>query len=126
MILWRHLYGAVTNAVYIKPFITYDVTRSISFKIANITSFANRPVATPGNAKAYGTEFNGDLGYHSGGLFVGVSYGVLFPFSAMNHPDDDPTDPNQKFGFRGPNGELGNVKDAETAHTIQSRIVLAF
>ena len=126
MILWRHLYGAVTNAVYIKPFIAYDVTRSISFKIANITSFANRPVATPGNAKAYGTEFNGDLGYHSGGLFVGVSYGVLFPFSAMNHPDDDPTDPNQKFGFRGPNGELGNVKDAETAHTIQSRVVLAF
>jgi uncharacterized protein (TIGR04551 family) len=126
MILWRHLYGAVTNAVYVKPFITYDVTRSISFKVANISSFANRPVATPGNTKAYGTEFNGDLGYNSGGLFVGVSYGVLFPFGAMNHPDDDQTDPTQTFGFRGPDNNTANVKDAETAHTIQSRIVLAF
>ena len=126
MILWRHLYGAVTNAAYVKPFISYDVTKSISFKIANITSFALRPVATPGNDKAYGTEFNGDLGYSNGGMYVGVSYGVLFPFGAMNHPPDDTNDPNQKFGFTGPNMELDNVKDAETAHVIQSRFVLAF
>lgn len=126
MILWRHLYGAVTNAAYVKPFISYDVTKSITFKIANITSFALRPVATPGNDKAYGTEFNGDLGYSNGGMYVGVSYGVLFPFGAMNHPPDDTNDPNQKFGFTGPNMELDNVKDAETAHVIQSRFVLSF
>src|SRR5439155_20941998 len=125
MILCRHLYGALTNAAYVKPFISYDVTRSISFKVANITSFALRPVATPGNDKAYGTEFNGDLAYSSGGLSVGISYGVLFPFAAMNHPGDT-TDPIQKFGFTGPNGEADNVKDASTAHVIQSRFILAF
>src|SRR4029079_3141341 len=36
MILWRHLIGAVTNAAYVKPFIQYDVTKSIMFKISNI------------------------------------------------------------------------------------------
>jgi len=121
MILWRHLVGAVTNAGYVKPFIHYDVTKSITFKVANITSFALRPVATPGNSKMYGTEFDTDLGYQSGGLFVGVSYGVLFPFAALNHPAG--------VGYAdamNPAASTDNVKDAETAHLIQSRIVLAF
>jgi hypothetical protein len=76
----------------------------------------------------YGTEFNGDLGYASGGLFIGVSYGVLFPFGAMGHPADDPNDPTQKYGYTDPANptDLNNVKSAETAHTIQSRFVLAF
>ena len=43
-------------------------------------------------SRMYGTEFNGDIGYKSGGLYIGVAYGVLFPFAAMSHPDDD--DPN--------------------------------
>jgi uncharacterized protein (TIGR04551 family) len=127
MILWRHLIGAVTNAGYVKPFIQYDVTKSIMFKISNISSFALKPVATPGNSVMYGTEFNGDLGYAAGGLFVGVSYGVLFPFGAMSHPDDNPDDSTQKYGYIDPTtGDKSNVKDAETAHTIQSRFVLAF
>ena len=128
MILWRHLFGAVTNAVYLKPFIHYDVTKSIQFKVANISSFAPKPIATPGNSQMYGTEFNADLGYANGGLFIGVSYGVLFPFGAMSHPADDPSDPTQKFGYVDPAdpGNMNNVKKAETAHTIQSRFILAF
>jgi uncharacterized protein (TIGR04551 family) len=125
-IMWRHLIGAVTNAGFAKPFIEYDISKSISFKIANITSFAMKPVATPGNSPAYGTEFNGDLGYSSGGLFVGISYGVLFPFGAMGHPTDDEAN---KYGFTDdsttpPN--TANAKDAETAHVITSKFVLAF
>jgi uncharacterized protein (TIGR04551 family) len=129
MILWRHLIGAVTNAGYIKPFIQYDVTKSIMFKVANISSFALKPVATPGNSTMYGTEFNADLGYSSGGLFVGISYGVLFPLGAMNHPADN-LDENLRYGYTDytdpANPDASNAKDAETAHTIQSRFVLAF
>jgi uncharacterized protein (TIGR04551 family) len=122
MIMWRHLVGAVTNAGFAKPFIRYDITNSIGFKISNITSFAHKIVSTPGNAIAYGTEFNGDLGYASNGLFVGVSYGVLFPFGAMSHPADDEFN---TYGYT--DGEnVANVGDAETAHIIQSRFVLAF
>jgi len=123
LILWRHLVGAVTNAAYVKPSIQYDVTKSITLKVANITSFAIRPVATPGNAKMYGTEFDTDLGYSSGGLYAGLSYGVLFPFAALSHPESvggyipDPAAATP---------DKTNVKDAETAHVIQARAVLAF
>jgi len=126
MILWRHLVGAVTNAGYIKPSIQYDVTKSISFKLANITSFALKRVATPGNDLMYGTEFNGELGYNSNGLFVGIAYGVLFPLGAMNHPADDLTTGKiYGYGMDMASG-LNNVGSAETAHTIQTRFVLGF
>ncbi|HEX2688910.1 MAG TPA: TIGR04551 family protein [Kofleriaceae bacterium] len=136
MIMWRHLFGAVTNAGYVKPFVQYDVTKSITFKVSNISSFALRPVATPGNSTMYGTEFNGDLGYTSGGMFIGISYGVLFPFGAMSHPADpvnpvtgEPDPMGQHYGYTDYSNstpDTSNAKDAETAHTIQSRFVLAF
>jgi hypothetical protein len=80
----------------------------------------------------YGTEFNGDLGYSSGGLFAGLSYGVLFPLGAMNHPSGA-TAPADKtlndYGFGNDSDPINgatNIKDAETAHTIQARVVLSF
>jgi hypothetical protein len=127
MILWRRLYGAVTNAAYAKPFLSYDLTKSIMFKVSNITSFALRPVATPGNSTMYGTEFNGDLGYSGNRLFAGISYGVLFPFSALSHPATNVIDGGTGYGY-GPDLNTGdtNTGDATTAHTIQMRLVLGF
>lgn len=126
MIMFRHLIGAVTNAGYVKPFLGYQLTNSIGFKVANITSFALKPVATPGNSTMYGTEFNGDLMYQSGGLTIGVSYGVLFPFAAMNHPADE-VGAIGAFGYGvDPDTGASNVGTAGTAHTIQSRLVLTF
>jgi uncharacterized protein (TIGR04551 family) len=119
MILFRHLIGAVTNAAYFKPFLSYELTQSFSFRVANITSLAVKPVATPGNARMYGTEFNADLSYASGGLTAAIGYGVLFPLAALNHPLDlfpvEDGDPN-----------VSNAGDASTAHAIQTRLVLAF
>ena len=121
MILFRHLIGAVTNAGYVKPFLQYDLTKSINFKVANITSFALKPTATPGNSRMYGTEFDGDISYSNNGLTIGLSYGVLFPFAAMNHPAD------ATFGYgTDPDTNSPNIGDASTAHTIQSRLLLTF
>jgi uncharacterized protein (TIGR04551 family) len=117
MILWRHLVGAVTNAAYAKPFLQYDLTQSIMFKLANITSFALKPVSTPGNSTLYGTEFNADLGLSTNRIFAGIAYGVLFPFSAMNHPAG--------LGYgTSADGTISNIGDAATAHTVQLRLVL--
>ena len=71
----------------------------------------------------YGTEFNGDIGYRSGGLYIGLAYGVLFPFAAMAHPDmgdDSPwgTDPDTL--------ETNQGDAPGTAHTIQSKLILSF
>jgi uncharacterized protein (TIGR04551 family) len=126
MILWRRLVGAVTNAAYVKPFMSYDLTRSIAMKVANVTSFALKPIATPGNSSVYGTEFDADLGYSHGGLFVGISYGVLFPMSAMRHEPDNLVS-GETFGWgTDPDTGEANVGDPGTAHTIQTRLVLQY
>lgn len=113
LILFRELLGSVTNAIYVKPKLEYALSKSFLFRAANITSFAARSVATPGNGSMYGIEFDGDLGYSSGAFYAGLSYGVLFPLSAMAHNDAN------EFG-------TGNIGDGSTAHTIQSRLVLKF
>jgi len=128
LILWHELYGAVTNAAYAKPFLQYDITKSIMFKVSNVTSFALKPVATPGNGAVYGTEFDGDIGYNSGHIFAGISYGILFPFGAMAHPATDTANTGGTGLGYGTDaaGQSNATGDAGTSHTIQSRLVLTF
>ena len=113
LILFRELIGAVNNAIYFKPFLSYELTDTLVMRVSNVTSVAAKPVATPGNGSMYGVEFDGDLGYEGQSFFAGISYGVLFPLSAMSHPAD--------LGYA-----TGNAGDAGNAHTIQSRLVLRF
>jgi len=96
------------------------------FKVANITSFALKPIATPGNSTVYGTEFNGDLGYSGSRLFAGISYGVLFPFGAMSHPANQDLAGGTGYGYGPDANNVTNVGDGGTAHTIQMRLVLGF
>lgn len=119
LILFRELIGTVTNALYFKPTLRYDLTDRFTFKSQAVWSFAHRPVATPGNGAMYGVELDGDLGYQNGNFFAGVSYGVLFPLSALDHPAD--------LGYTGEsvNGRKV-VGDAETAQTFQTRLVVTF
>ena len=97
------------------------------FKVSNITSFALKQVATPGNETLYGTEFNGDLGYNGHRVFAGFSYGVLFPFAALNHPVTAAggTGPGYPFGSPA-DPATDNSGSATTAHTIQMRLILGF
>ena len=115
LILFRELLGAVTNATYVKPKLTYNFTHSLVFTSQAIVSFANVPVATPGNGRMYGVEVDGDLGYRNveEGFFAGVSYGILFPLGAMDHPE-------ALFPAAGESGA------ATTAQTFQTRLVLKF
>ena len=121
LILWRELYGTVTNAIYAKPFMQFDLTKNITFKQTNVTSFALKPVATPGNAAPLGIEFDSDLGYSGHGIFAGLSFGVLFPLAGLSHPSD--LSGNGGTGF---NYDITNQGDAGTAYTIQSRLVVVF
>jgi uncharacterized protein (TIGR04551 family) len=127
LILFRELMGSVSNAIYTKPFMSYDLTRTIGLKVANVTSFAVRPVSTPGNATMYGTEFDADLGYTGSSFHAGIAYGVLFPLSAMNHPED-PSNSDDAFTYDDevPGLEGNNVGDAGNAHTLQMRFVVKF
>jgi uncharacterized protein (TIGR04551 family) len=87
-ILWRRIYGTVNNATYFKPSIAYDIVESFGARLDMIYSLANNPVATPGNSVNMGLELNLSIGYHNDdeGFFAGATYGVLFPFEALDHP----------------------------------------
>jgi hypothetical protein len=73
----------------------------------------------------YGTEFDGDLGYYGNHIFLGISYGVLFPMGAMSHPANNATDGGPGYTWS-TDVNNPNTGDAGTAHTIQSRLVLTF
>jgi uncharacterized protein (TIGR04551 family) len=113
LIFFREILGAVTNATYFKPSLRYDVNDRFSAKAQLIASFANVPVATPGNQSMYGIELDGDIGYHNDkeGFFAGLSYGVFFPQAALDHPV-------LIFGL--------NAAPTSTAQTFQGRFVLKF
>src|SRR6185369_1796593 len=61
-ILFRHILGTVTNAVYIKPQAAYwfdlGQTRQVGLTGGVIYSMAAVPVSTPGNSLTYGIEMN--------------------------------------------------------------------
>jgi uncharacterized protein (TIGR04551 family) len=120
LILFRELIGAVTNTTYFRPTFRYDITERIRMSAQSVISFANVRVATPGNGLMYGVELDGDLGYHNDGFFAGISYGVLFPLGALDHPADNFDQGGPGFGY----GD--NAGDASAAQTIQTRLMLRF
>ncbi|MEZ4399510.1 MAG: TIGR04551 family protein [Kofleriaceae bacterium] len=121
LILFRELIGAVSNAFYVRPQFSYQLTKAINVKLQNVTSAALKPVSTPGNATFWGTEFDADLGYASNGFSAGLAYGVLFPLGAMDHPTG--TSGGTGFPF-GDNNQ--NAGSSANAHTFQARLGIEF
>jgi len=92
-ILFRHILGTVSNAVYFKPAVSYwfDLTQGRQLGIAGsaVYSLAQVPVATPGNALGYGLEMNVGASYRNTaeGFYAGMTWGVLWPMGALSRPD---------------------------------------
>ncbi len=120
LILFRELIGSVSNAVYFRPWMSYELTRSISFRAQNVTAAALRPLATPGNSTMWGLELDTDLGYTSNGFHAGIAYGMFLPLAAMNHPEDSSGNGGDGFNYGTNAGDAGN------AHTIQARFAVEF
>jgi len=89
-ILFRHILGTVTNAIYIKPQTSYwfDLgrTRALGLNGSIIYSMAQVPVSTPNNELMYGLEMDVGAGYRNTaeGFYAGFTWGVLWPLSALN------------------------------------------
>src|SRR5262249_17602184 len=115
LILFRRILGTVNNATYLKPWVSYDIVDSFTARLDMLYSLANSFVAYPGNSTNLGLELDISLLYKNEeeGFYAGVSYGVLFPFAALNHQ------PAAIFGD-------GLNKDAEAAQTLQARLVVKF
>jgi uncharacterized protein (TIGR04551 family) len=109
LILWRELLNGVTDAVYVKPGIRYEIS-GLDLWANLIYSRAIFGSSTPSSILDSAGKLSGhadlgieiDLGaqYVSGDGFVaGIGYGVLFPLSGLNNRLED--------------------KDAGTAHLVR-------
>jgi uncharacterized protein (TIGR04551 family) len=91
-VLFRHILGTVSNAIYIKPAASYwfDLgrTRSVGLNGSVIYSMAQVPVSTPGNDLMWGLEMDVGAGYRNTaeGFYAGFTWGVLWPLGALNRP----------------------------------------
>jgi uncharacterized protein (TIGR04551 family) len=120
-ILFRRILGTVTNAVYVKPSMTYWLdlveTRQIGINAALLYSFAPVKVSTPGNSLSYGIELNGGLSYRNpaDGFYGGVTYGVLWPMGALNRGRITSSNPS-----------FDKVDDASTAQVLRTFLGIKF
>jgi uncharacterized protein (TIGR04551 family) len=92
LILWREMYGSITNAWYTKAQLTYNfygnpwIDEGIGLRVAGIYSMAINKVATLGQAEPLGVELNAHLRWGSrDGYFFSVDYGILFPLPGLSY-----------------------------------------
>ncbi len=91
MILWREMYGTITNAWYTKFALTYNIAGNpwekedgFAIRLAGIYSMALNENATLGKSLPLGIELNGSIRYASDdGYFFDFSYGILFPLPGL-------------------------------------------
>jgi uncharacterized protein (TIGR04551 family) len=101
LLLFREIIGTVTDAFYLKPHIGYDLTKSLSARLDVISSFSNFAESTPGQSRILGLEFDANVKYESEqGVYAMLTYGLLVPFSGLNHATAELTNADlySKFG----------------------------
>ena len=90
LILFREILGTVTDAIYVKPHVTYFINPNTGFRADIISSFAHYATSTPGNASPLGVEVDATAFYQSlDGFHFMMQYGYLFPLAGLNHAVDE-------------------------------------
>ena len=85
LILWREIIGGITDALYIRPSVSYSFNDSLSVFGAFIYSRALKPSSTPSETSTQlGLEINAGVRYQTDdGFYAQLAYGVLFPFDGL-------------------------------------------
>lgn len=113
LLLFREVIGTVTNAIYIKPYIAYDlfdsVEEALGVRLDLMWAEAVEADATPGDQGHLGMEADLRLFYGEKGRFnLDIEGGLLFPGPAFDNLASNP------------------IREADTAYSIQTRITLQF
>ena len=87
LILWREIIGGITDALYLKPGVSYAFNDSLSVFGNFIYSKALKPTSTPsGNSTQLGFEVDAGVRYQTDdGFYAQLAYGVLFPFDGLQY-----------------------------------------
>ena len=93
MMLWRQMVGSVTDAFYVRPSATFEITPGLTLFASGIYSRAVFPESAPG-WKADGSVGSPDLGIEvnagaqfetDDGFIASVRYGALFPLDGLRN-----------------------------------------
>ncbi|MFO0554110.1 MAG: TIGR04551 family protein [Polyangiaceae bacterium] len=89
-ILFREIIGTVTDAIYLKPHIRYDIMKTrrskITLGLAGVVSFAAVPESAPGGASPLGLEIDPTISYQSDvGFHADLEQATLIPFAGLNN-----------------------------------------
>jgi uncharacterized protein (TIGR04551 family) len=93
LVLWREILGQVTDALYLKPTVRWDVLSGLAVEGQLVYSQALYGASTPSatvtrnGAKPLGVEFDGKVAYTTDdGFGSWLQYGVLFPLAGLDDP----------------------------------------
>jgi len=116
LMLFREVIGTVTNAVYIKPWVSFDFfnapEEALGARLDLLYAQALEPAATPGEDPFLGFEADLRLFYEDKGRFnFDIESGFLIPGAAFN--------------YRNPGREEDN-RDASFGFTVQGRMTLLY
>lgn len=122
MILWREMYGTVTNGFYLKAMLTYNFdgnpwqagANGIGIRVAGIYSQALIREATLGQSEPLGVELNAHVKWASkDGYSLAIDYGILFPLPGLSYAEIQ-------------NGQRVERMAASIAQRIQIRLGVSF
>ena len=90
-ILFREIIGTVTDAVYIRPHVRWNIVRigasALSASLAGIASFAVFGASAPGQKSPLGVELDPTLAYGArDGFGAALEHAVLFPLVGLDNP----------------------------------------
>ena len=122
LILWRHIMGRVTGAMYLKPGFGYDIIRTPRGRLFGLSadaiySRAAFEAQTYGSDPNLGLEVNLAAYYRSedgpgflDGFYASFQYGVLFPLQGLGYLTDENGIPEVPTGSPAQNPDLTNAQ----------------
>ena len=87
LILWREIIGGITDALYLKPGVSYAFNDNFSLFGNFIYSKALKPTSTPsGTSTQLGLEIDAGVRFQTDdGFYAQLAYGILFPFDGLQY-----------------------------------------
>lgn len=118
MMLFREVIGSVTNAIFFRPYVAYDLfdgdEDALGASLSLVYGRALRKSGTPGLSSNLGFEFDLKIFYAEKNRFrVELAWGMLFPMDGLDNTSSFNPDVIQR-------------KSAKWTTTVQGRFVLMF
>ncbi|NOZ87433.1 MAG: TIGR04551 family protein [Deltaproteobacteria bacterium] len=114
-ILWREIIGRVTDALYIKPRVSYTFAPGLGASLDAVYSLCEKANSSPGDNFNLGLELDASLTYTSEqGFFASLTYGIFFPFDGFKRVQESVQE------------KIDWSSDPGIAHTVQGRLGIVF